>query len=213
MFWCNIHDKEGNAIGEEETSRIKETIVTKAKIMRLAKVLQTMILVGGLEQAGEMIPFRMDLETVIAPVLTMWVAFSFPIVLVFMILVVGFFYLYKLYMDLCRTYNDLRGDFQRLREDHQQLSNETSMQHLYVTAMHVGLIRAGGHISLKEEITEQDWDNWHYAEKSNKREDDRHCRRELHRLKRVGRPRRHSTPGRSEEDDDLAPNDMSEGEY
>ena len=72
MFWCDIHDKGGNAIGEEEASRVKETRITKAKIMCLAKVLQTMVLVGGLEQAtGELIPFRMDLETVIAPEPTM----------------------------------------------------------------------------------------------------------------------------------------------
>ena len=118
----------------------------------------------------------------------------------------------------------LHGSFQDLqrperrfpttsRRSPAQLSNETSMQHLYVTAMHVGLIRAGGHINLNEEITEQDWDNWHYVEKSNKREDNRHCRRELHRLRRVGGPTRHSTHGRSDGDDDIAPDDMSEGEY
>ena len=40
--------------------------MTKAKIMRVAKLLQSFVLFSGLEQAsGELVPFRMDLETVI----------------------------------------------------------------------------------------------------------------------------------------------------
>ena len=87
---------------------------------------------------------------------------------VFITLVVGFFYLYKLYLDLRRLHDGLRGDLQHLLEEHTQLSNESSMQHMHVTAMYFGLIRAGGYINLNEEITEQDSDNWHYVERGNK---------------------------------------------
>ena len=127
-------------------------------------------------------------------------------------MMVGFLYLYKLYI-LIQNYDTLRVNLERLRGDHQQLSNEASMDDTYASALHVGLICAGGSINLNEEITEQDWDNWHYVEKRNKCEDNPHGRRELHRLRRVGRSRRHSTPGRASSDDCIDSDEMTESEY
>lgn len=52
MFWCSLYDKDGNPIGEEDAMKIKENQVNKAKIMRVAKFLQTMVFVNGLELAS-----------------------------------------------------------------------------------------------------------------------------------------------------------------
>ena len=38
MFWCKIYNKDGDPIGEDEASRVKEANINKAKIMRVAKV-------------------------------------------------------------------------------------------------------------------------------------------------------------------------------
>eukprot|EP00435_Cladocopium_sp_Y103_P056906 s1031_g19.t1 len=40
MFWCNIYDKHGNPIREEEATKVKENTVTKTKIMRAYRALQ-----------------------------------------------------------------------------------------------------------------------------------------------------------------------------
>eukprot|EP00435_Cladocopium_sp_Y103_P032112 s1247_g8.t1 len=203
MCWCNIHDKDNNCIGEEEAARLKETHISKGKIMRVAKVLQTMILFGGLEQAtGELIPFRMDLETVIAPEPMVWISLSYPIVLLFVFMVVGFIYLYVIHMKLYRSFLELRGEHQQLRVAHQQTSNELSMQYVYVTAIHVGLIRNGGFVNPNVQNTAQDWDNWHYVERVNKRDDSRRCRRSLKEMRKAGKKkRRHVTPGRTGDDE------------
>jgi hypothetical protein len=50
MFWCKIYDKDGNQVGEAEANRVKETSLNKAKIMRVAQLLQKVVIFGGLEQ-------------------------------------------------------------------------------------------------------------------------------------------------------------------
>ena len=65
MCWCNVFTKEGVPVGEEEAAKAKETHYNKTSVMRITKLLQRVVLIGGLEQAsGELVPFRMDLETV-----------------------------------------------------------------------------------------------------------------------------------------------------
>ena len=123
-----------------------------------------------------------------------------------------------------------------MKDRQDDLSNESAMQHIHVTAMHVALIRLGGYVDLNQAITEQDWDNWHYIERGNRVEDDRVCRRGLRHLRRAVRTRlrrRHETPEReprgprydasqsrdrdpAEDEnagDDNAPENMSQEEY
>ena len=150
MFWCSLHDKDGNPIGEEE---IKENQVNKAKIMRVAKFLQTMVFMNGLELAsGEWVPFRMDLETVTPPGDTTWLFSLVPYVILLMVMLAGFFFLHKIYAGLPREVRHLRAELQITQ-------NEALMHHIHITAMHVSLIRNGGYVDLDQQITEQDWDN------------------------------------------------------
>ena len=132
---------------------------------------------------------------------------------VFITLVVGFFYRYKLYLDLRRLHDGLRGDLQHLLEEHTQLSNESSMQHMHVTAMYVGLIRAGGYINLNEEITEQDSDNWHYMSRGETNVRTIATAEGIFTgWEKLEDHVDHSTPGRSSAED-TAPEDMTEEEY
>ena len=65
MCWCNFFTKERLPVGEEEIAKAKATHYNKTSVMRISKLIQRVVLIGGLEQAsGELVPFRMDLETV-----------------------------------------------------------------------------------------------------------------------------------------------------
>ena len=195
MYWCDLYDKEGKPIGEEDAMRIKEAQMSKAKIMRVAKFLQGMVFMNGLELANRsLVPFRMDLETVTPAYGITWLLQMVPYVMLSMVMFAGFFLLYKVYAGLQREVRHLRAELQLMQ-------NEAQMHHVHITAMHVGLIRAGGYVDLDQQISEQDWDNWHYVEKNNRKEDDRECRRSLASLRvAVGalkRRRRHTTPPRN----------------
>jgi hypothetical protein len=168
--------------------------MSKAKIMRVAKFLQGMVFMNGLELANRsLVPFRMDLETVTPAYDITWLLQMVPYVILSMVMLAGFFLLYKVYAGLQREVRHLRAELQLMQ-------NEAQMHHVHITAMHVGLIRAGGYVDLDQQISEQDWDNWHYVEKNNRKEDNRECRRNLASLRvAVGalkRRRRHTTPPR-----------------
>ena len=226
MFWCKIYNKDGTPIGEDEASRVKEANINKAKIMRVAKLLQKVVILGGLEQAyGELIPFRMDLETIIPVEEQVWFSFGTLFFLFFIAVLVGFFIMYKVFTQFQREVREelaeIRTRQNRIQAIQNELVLESGLQHTHVTAMHVSLVRLGGYINLRQEITEQDWDNWYYIERGNQQEDDRVCRRGLRALRKVTRTRqrRHATPARADRDgadydyDEDAPENMSPEEY
>eukprot|EP00435_Cladocopium_sp_Y103_P029767 s1934_g7.t1 len=136
MFWCNLYNKDGNPIGEEEAMKVKENGVNKAKIMRVAKLLQTMVIFGGLEQAcGELVPFRMDMETITPVEEKIWFSFGTLYILSFFAVLVGFFMVYKAYMKLHREVRNLRVELQiyqgQMDQRVSRIDNESSMQHLH----------------------------------------------------------------------------------
>lgn len=51
MFWCNMRSADGTRVGEQEAQQEEEKQRQSGKVMRLAKLLNKMILFGGLEQA------------------------------------------------------------------------------------------------------------------------------------------------------------------
>ena len=134
--------------------------------MRVAKFLQTMEFMNGLELAnGELVPFRMDLETFTPSSDIKWLFQLVPYVLLSLVMFAGLSFLYKIYAGLQREVRHLHAEMRLMQ-------TEEAMHHLHITAMHVGLIRAGGYLDLNQEITEQDWDNWNYVERNNRREHD-----------------------------------------
>ena len=117
MFWCKIYDKDGNQVGEAEANRVKETSLNKAKIMRVAQLLQKVVILGGLEQAhGELVPFRMDLQTITPVEETIWFSLSTLFLLLFVAVLVGFFIVYKAYRSLQQELRQTLAE-RRLRQD------------------------------------------------------------------------------------------------
>ena len=170
MCWCNFHNKDGELMGEDEARKARDFNVTKAKIMQLAKVLQTMVLIGGLEQAnGELIPSRMDLEPVVIPALWDATYFVAALSMVFTLFIA---YVVRMIRDLRGQLRHLQGEFEQVRTTLKDQGNEASMQHILVTAVHVSLIRVGGYVNLHDPITDRDWENWNYVEENNRWETD-----------------------------------------
>ena len=208
LYWCGVRDGNGDPVGEEEVFKLKENQVNKAKIMRIAKMLYTVVAFGGLEQAtAEKIPFRFDLEPVEPPSflwISMWSAVL--IAVVFILVVVFMVYILKKFNALTNQVTVLKQELEdykaEVRREMQTRENELDMQHLHVSAMHVGMIRMGGWIDISENISEHDWDNWNYMEKNNQQLEVHKCRRALRRLRRrhvqLQDRRRHSTPTRSQ---------------
>eukprot|EP00435_Cladocopium_sp_Y103_P024844 s650_g6.t1 len=152
---------------------------------------------SGLGQAsGDLVPFRLDLETIEVPLNWGWAYFDLMLVFFFLVVMAGFYYMTKII-------RDLHGQVLQLRAELSQQSNESAMDHDYITAVHVGLIRMGGFVQPNVPVTRQDWDNWHYVERNNKSDENAHCRRRLQELQRfVHRRRRYSTPPRRAHADD-----------
>lgn len=205
MCWCNIRDKNDKLVGEDEASKLKETQLNKAKIMRVAKMLYAMVLVGGLESADAMmIPLQVDPPEVYIQRYIMVLAVIF---IVTMCMVV--FYVVK-------AFQVLYGRVRALEQDLQRCSNELEMHHLHGQALQMGIIRLGGYVDLNEHISENDWDNWNYIQKQNIVEENYDCRRVLRSLgkdtralqKRASTP----TPRTSRSHDDLGGEDGSEGD-
>ena len=51
LYWCNTRSGDDEKIGEEEYTKMEENRVNRVKIQKLAKLLNRILLVGGLEQA------------------------------------------------------------------------------------------------------------------------------------------------------------------
>jgi hypothetical protein len=223
MFWCKIYDKDGNQVGEAEANRVKETSLNKAKIMRVAQLLQKVVIFGGLEQGLTVNLFLFGWTCRPSHQWRRLFFLSTLFLLLFVAVLVGFFIVYKAYrslqQELRQALAELRLRQDRMMENQSDLINEIGMHHIHITKMHVALIRLGGYVQFEQPITEQDWDNWRYIERGNRVEDDRVCRRCLRSLKLLGggrRRRRHSTPTRTNQGADggeNAPENMSAGEY
>ena len=95
MCWCNVFTKERLPVGEEEIAKAKATHYNKTSVMRISKLIQRVVLIGGLEQAsGELVPFRMDLETVEAYKERSWTFIYITVMLIFFVVIAVFYYLH-----------------------------------------------------------------------------------------------------------------------
>ena len=64
-------------------------------MVRISKLIQRVVLIGGLEQAsGELVPFRMDLETVEAYKERSWTFIYITVMLIFFVVIAVFYYLH-----------------------------------------------------------------------------------------------------------------------
>ena len=62
LHWCNARRSDGERLGQEEHSRLQEMSVSRVKISKLAKLLNRILLLEGLEQVAGSREENMEVE-------------------------------------------------------------------------------------------------------------------------------------------------------
>ena len=170
LHWCQIYNGDGERIGQEEYHNLEERAVSKSKIQRLAKLLNRILLLEGLEHvAGERGEGDMTTQ---AHGSSGWT--SMLIVILFMVIGVLILFIYKLWRKLER----MEARLQSVTEDekvngmmigaygHEAQEGLAKLKN-YVQRVHRGLIKASGYVD-DSEFGEEDWKHWNYIEDTNR---------------------------------------------
>ena len=52
LYWCKVNNKDHQRLGQEEYNRVADGLISKGKIVRLAKLLNRILLLEGLEHVA-----------------------------------------------------------------------------------------------------------------------------------------------------------------
>ena len=184
MFWCNMRSADGARIGEQEFQEEEERQRQKGNVMRLAKLLNRMVLLGGLGQATAE---RMSIEEELLqqqPEET-WRRWLAVILFLIVLMLVGFINLVRKEKRLRDEVENIRNEQERLqmelREQRAEQSRCESMTHDYIENVHLGLVAMGGYLDpALPSLTEADRHQRSFLQMGNRTRD----------ILRLGRQRR-----------------------
>ena len=184
MFWCNMRSADGARIGEQEFQEEEERQRQKGNVMRLAKLLNRMVLSGGLGQATAE---RMSIEEELLqqqPEET-WRRWLAVILFLIVLMLVGFINLVRKEKRLRDEVENIRTEQERLqmelREQRAEQSRCESMTHDYIENVHLGLVAMGGYLDpALPSLTEADRHQRSFLQMGNRTRD----------ILRLGRQRR-----------------------
>ena len=163
LYWCNTRNSDDERIGEEEFVKLEENKVNRIKINKLAKLLNRILLFGGLEQATaarseavEEVPTRSYGVLIL--------------IMVMMLMIAGLAWAVMVAMAIGGRAEgeDRRCQGQRLCEwcFNQSLCARHARRDKGHEE-HRGLVKASGYVD-KEGVKEEDWQRWNYIKRSNK---------------------------------------------
>ena len=147
LFWCNARDGNGGRVGEKEHETYATQRIEKGKVMKIAKYLKQLILVGGLELAAGSRP-AMELDkSGRSENVEGWLMFLFMGLLLG--LVIWLFGTVKTLTTKVEVLNSRLREEKAREEDWMQWHNrQVSMAVDYVERAHEGLIKNGGFVDL-----------------------------------------------------------------
>ena len=167
LFWIGYRDAEGNAVGEEEAAQVRDTKISKAKIMELAKFIQKVTALSGLELvAGQScdVGTQRNFESL------MW-QWLIVIAVLMMCVFLGFLWLCFKNHRMRRQLEDLhRLHGARTMADDQfrtEMERTWSMQLDYCQRLERGIIHRGGFVDM-EEVTHEDRERLNFLAKINR---------------------------------------------
>ena len=168
LYWCNTRSGDDEKLGEEEYTKMEESRMNRVKIQKLAKLLNRILLVGGLEQATASRTEGLEEKVEKSNGIMMMVV----VVMALMIapLAWAVYKLWGIVEELKTKIADAkdsayvngvstRAYVQGMREEMKEMKS-------YSQKIHRGLIKASGYIN-KEEVSEEDWQHWNYIQRSN----------------------------------------------
>ena len=181
LHWCQIYNGEGERIGQEEHQRLEEGSVSRSKIQRLAKLLNRILLLEGLEHvAGERVSVQ-DETTVTNYSGWLWIFIVF-LIAVIAVLIFGMYKLWKklerMEARLQEVIDDVKVDGMMVGAYGHEAQEGLAQVKKYVERVHRGLIKASGYVD-EDEVREEDWRHWDYLQKTNKEFDMRRMDRQI----------------------------------
>ena len=185
LYWCNARSGDDEKLGEEEYIKMEESRVNRVKNQKLAKLLNRILLVGGLEQAAasrtegleEKVEKNNSIMMMVVVVMALMIA----------ALAWAVYKLWGIVEELKIKIADAkdsayvngvstRAYVQGMREEMKEMKS-------YSQKIHRGLIKASGYID-KEEVNEEEWKHWNYVQDSNKDFDLRRIHAQIEAYKR-----------------------------
>ena len=183
LFWCKVNNKDHQRLGKEERDRVVEGQVSKGKITRLAKLLNRILLLEGLEHVAGNYTTENDMCMVESK--KNWsstASLVMGILLVLVMMLAGMVYV------LWKSLREVRDDLRELKEDcktdgmmigaveyevkelaRRQDSEKEAMKTLgeYMLKLHRGLIKNDGFVD-ETEMNDDEWKHWDYLQRSNR---------------------------------------------
>ena len=183
LFWCRVNNKEHERLGRGEHDRVVNEQVSKGKIARLAKLLNRILLLEGLEHvAGNYVDEK---DMCMVEENRSWssmASLAVSILLALVMILAGVIYM------LWKSLREVKRDLQELKEDcktdgmmisavdydvkevkRQQDSEKAAMKTMaeYMLKLHRGLIKNDGFVD-EGEMADEDWKHWDYLQRSNR---------------------------------------------
>ena len=169
LYWCNARAGDGHRIGESQHENFKEQHFEKGRIMKMAKFLNRLLIVGGLELAAG----SRDEQVIEEEVPYM----GWRIMLVFIavaLVAAGFAWMWKKIKHLEWAMRRLQDELDVQRADFSNSFNELeltwSMQADYAQRIHQGLVYVDGFVQ-DESVKPEEWSKLKFMEKVNRRHD------------------------------------------
>ena len=159
LNWCQIYSGDGELLGQEELQQLEERSVSRNNIQRLAKLLNRILLLEGLEQvAGE----RMEMKEETTATNHSWWLWIVIVVLIVMMAVLVFG-MYKLWKKLERmearlqqVVDDVKVDGMMVGAYGHEAQEGIAQLKKYVEKVHRGLIKASGYVD-DDDVGIGDW--------------------------------------------------------
>eukprot|EP00913_Durusdinium_trenchii_P010720 g10058.t1 len=187
----NVADR----VGEQEHQDFERTHIEKGKIMRVAKYLNRIILLSGLELAAgsKLEESYMDME----------VNFTIPFHWMVLMVIFGFLMfaivilwnkVQALEKRVIFLINRIEMDSKSHREAVEQQDRENSMTADYVERVHRGLIVSGGHVE-EPSVQRLEWQSLHYLEEINRWHEGLKLRKRWSKMEAIQAERGEQPPG------------------
>ena len=166
LHWCQIYNGGGERIGQEEHQRLEEGNVSRSKIQKLAKLLNRILLLEGLEHvAGERVSME---ENVIVTNHSQWLwTFIVVLMVVIAVLIFGIYQLRKklekMEIRLQQVVDDVKVDGMMVGAYGHETKEAIAQVKKYVEKVHRGLIKASGYVD--DDVLMEDWRHWDYTNK------------------------------------------------
>ena len=170
LNWCQFYSGDGELLGQEEHQQLEERSVSRSKIQRLAKLLNRILLLEGLEHvAGE----RMETKEEIPATNHSWWLWIVVMILCVMISVLAFG-MYKLVKRLERmeaklqqVVDDVKVDGMMVGAYGHEAKEGAAQLRKYAEKVRRGLIKASGYVD-DDDVEAEDWRHWDYLQETNK---------------------------------------------